>query len=288
MDPLSLAASTAALLSRAAALSSTLYTWLRAASTEGASPKIFKPLTNELDQLRLVLSEFEKVLTDGDASRRSSTYGSGLLTAFSSSDQALRDLHEKLSVFSPQISGWQGLGRKYHLRTSAYLSDDLERATMAIQQSRSTLILIIDTTYVLVKKIVRKQVNSSRQTYPKMLETRKATPAPKEANESCHPRLLSENETTLSTTDSQQDMLSWLTCYDYQRRHEDLQKQRTAGTGSTYLQAKEFKNWTRSRPLVNDDSNLWLRGKPGSGKSVAMYCLLSFEVSTWLTPIGLR
>ncbi|KAH6867775.1 hypothetical protein B0T10DRAFT_596896 [Thelonectria olida] len=63
--------------------------------------------------------------------------------------------------------------------------------------------------------------------------------------------------------DEESKILEWLTTVDYAPQHNDVFRQRQAGTGQWFLDSHEFKTW-----VAADRQTLFCPGIPGSGKTM--------------------
>jgi hypothetical protein len=62
-----------------------------------------------------------------------------------------------------------------------------------------------------------------------------------------------------------EEVLLWLSTFEYQRKHNDVCARRFPGTGQWLLERDEFLNW---RDDPQSSNVLWCHGIPGAGKTV--------------------
>ena len=61
------------------------------------------------------------------------------------------------------------------------------------------------------------------------------------------------------------NILAWISSFDYEKKHHSIKTPRVDGTGEWLLQRPEFQKWRDER---NATYTLWCHGLQGSGKSV--------------------
>jgi predicted ATPase len=65
-----------------------------------------------------------------------------------------------------------------------------------------------------------------------------------------------------------EDLLIWLSAFEYQKSHNDVCARRLQDTGQWLLQKKEFQSW---RDDQQSNNTLWCYGIPGAGKTILSY-----------------
>ena len=61
------------------------------------------------------------------------------------------------------------------------------------------------------------------------------------------------------------EMLSWMSNFEYQKKHQDVRSRRVSDTGQWLIELPQFKSWCTD-PLIN--RTLWCSGIPGAGKTI--------------------
>jgi len=79
-----------------------------------------------------------------------------------------------------------------------------------------------------------------------------------------------------------EELLVWLSSFEYQKMHNDVCARRLQDTGQWLLEKKDFQNWRDEHHL---DNTLWCHGIPGAGKTMlSSVCYSKCEKPQLITP----
>ena len=255
MDPLSVSASIAGLISLVGATLSVTRVYIHEAKHGQETAQEF---LRELDVLWCNLERLDGFLRSEGGAIGQFDHTSVLVSSTQSCRDKLASLHDKLVEGSRErrlslhALGWP-LKVKEHRRMIA----DLRAYSHWVQFA-----LTIDGCAILAKTstdvvdVVRKQVESFQ-----LLEEVNDRTRSIEQFQWEHSQALERNR----TSEKRSNILDWISTFNHQQRHHDIGRSRTKGTGTWLLRENNFIKWMNSDQPNNV---LWCRGIQGSGKTI--------------------